>query len=322
MRRFVGMTNQLSKFVPCSAVLMKSLTELLSSKIVFQRGPSQTKAFADIKEKLTNAPVLAPYDPQSETKDSADASSFGLGVVILQKAQNDTVWKPVAFASCTMTSTEVHYGQIEKEALALTWACEKFSMYLIGKSFILETDHNPLISLLGNKNLDSLPPRVLCFKLLLMRYNFSIIQVAGKALTTADTLSRAPLQLQSSESSELQDVVESFVSAVVEAIPASSDHLEQIHQAQKEDPTLSQVMKYCQEGRPAKHNIKGLVKQYWLARSELCIHDELLLHTDRIVIPTCLQQDILSHIHQGHQGIVKLDSVSVLLFGGQACLSK
>jgi len=95
------------------------------------------------------------------------------------------------------------------------------------------------------------------------------------------------------------------MSAVIEAIPASSDHLEQIPQAQKEDPTLSQVMKYCQEGWPAKHNIKGLVKQYWLVRSELCIHDELLLRTDKIVIPTCLQEDILSRIHQGHQGIVK-----------------
>ena len=134
-------------------------------------------------------------------------------------------------------------------------------MYLIGKSFILETDHKPLISLLGNKNLDSLPPLVLCFRLRLMRYNFHIIHVAGKALITADTLSRAPLQLQSSEVSELQDVVESLISAVIDAIPASSDHCEQIRQAQKEDPTLSQVMKYCQEGLPAKHNIKGSVKQ-------------------------------------------------------------
>ena len=40
-----------------------------------------------------------------------------MGAVILQKAQNDSPWKPVAFASRTMTSTEVNYAQIEKEAL-------------------------------------------------------------------------------------------------------------------------------------------------------------------------------------------------------------
>jgi len=143
-----------------------------------------------------------------------------------------------------------------------------------------------------------------------MRYNFHIVHVAGKVRTTADSLSRAPLQLQSSESSELQDVIESFMSAVIEAIPASRDHLELIRQAQKEDPTLSQVMKYCQEGWPAKHNINGSMKQYWLVCSELCIHDELLLRTDRIVIPTCLQQDILSRIHQE---LSNVDSMRVLL---------
>ena len=95
------------------------------------------------------------------------------------------------------------------------------------------------------------------------------------------------------------------MSVVIDAIPATTDRLAQIRQAQQEDPTLSQVMKYCQEGWPARHHIKGSVKQYWCVRSELCMHNELLLRADRIVIPTCLQQDILSRIHQGHQGIVK-----------------
>ena len=161
MRCFIGMANQLSKFIPCSAELMKPLTELLSSKCSFQWGPSQTEAFARIKEKLTTPSILAWYDPTADTKVSADASSFGLGAVILQRTESDSPWRPVAFVSCMMTDTEVRYAQIEKEALALTWACERFSMYLLGKSFILETDHKPLISLLSAKNLDSLLPRIL-----------------------------------------------------------------------------------------------------------------------------------------------------------------
>ena len=305
MRRFIGMANQLSKFIPCSAELMKPLTELLSSKRSFQWGPSQTEDFARIKEKLTTPSILAWYDPTADTKVSADASSFGLGAVILQRTESNSPWRPVAFASRTMTDTEVRYAQIEKEALALTWACERFSMYLLGKSFILETDHKPLISLLSAKNLDSLPPCILRFRLCMMRCSFNITHVPGKTLITADALSRAPLQFESTESFNLQESAETFISAVVEALPASADRLAQIATAQSTDPILQQVTKYCQEGWPAKYLIKGPLKPYWCVRSEFSLHNRLLMRADRIVIPTCLQQDMLSRIHQGHQGIVK-----------------
>ena len=62
-----------------------------------------------------------------------------------------------------MTETETRYAQIEKEALATTWACEKFSTYVLGSKFLIETDHKPLVPLLGSKNIDNLPPRILDF---------------------------------------------------------------------------------------------------------------------------------------------------------------
>ena len=80
-------------------------------------------------------------------------------------------WKPIAFASRSLTDTERRYAQIEKEALAVTWACEKFSEYVLGKQIQLETDHKPLVPLLGKKSLDSLPPRVLRFRLHLMIFD-------------------------------------------------------------------------------------------------------------------------------------------------------
>ena len=88
-----------------------------------------------------------------------------------------------------MTDTECHYAQIEKEALATSWACEKFSSCLLGKHFVIETDHKPLVLLLGTKHLDTLPPCVLLFRLRLDRYDFSIHHTPGKELYTADTLS-------------------------------------------------------------------------------------------------------------------------------------
>ena len=84
-----------------------------------------------MKAELTVHTVLALYDPQANTKISADASSHGLGSVLLQKNQQE--WRPVAYASRAMSETESRYAQIEKEALAITWACEKFSTYILGK---------------------------------------------------------------------------------------------------------------------------------------------------------------------------------------------
>ena len=103
------------------------------------------------------------------------------------------MWQPVAFDSRSMTDTKRRYSQIEKEALALVWACEKFGDYVIGKDITLETDHKPLVPLLGKTNLDCLPPRVLRFRIRLMRFSYTISHVPGKQLYTADTLSRAPV---------------------------------------------------------------------------------------------------------------------------------
>ena len=94
----------------------------------------------------------------------------------------------MAYVSRSMTPTEERYAQIEKEALALTWACERFSDYLIGLHFCVETDHKPLVPLFSQKLLDELPIRIQRFRMRMMRFSFSICHVPGKELATADAL--------------------------------------------------------------------------------------------------------------------------------------
>ena len=67
------------------------------------------------------------------------------------EAKRGDKFLPVAYASRSLFGTEQRYAQIEKEALAATWACEKFRSYLIGLSFSLHTDHNPLVGIFGKK---------------------------------------------------------------------------------------------------------------------------------------------------------------------------
>ncbi|KAJ8346897.1 hypothetical protein SKAU_G00282980 [Synaphobranchus kaupii] len=174
---------------------------------------------------LSSTHVLAPYSAKAETCVSADASSYGIGAVLTQK-QPDSEWRPVVFISRGLTGAEKHYTQIEKEALAATWACERLSSYLLGMKFTLETDHKPLLTLLSEKALDELPPRILRFRLRMLKFSFDIIHVAGKKLITADTLSRAPVQRSlSAAEKEAEAEVQVFVDAVREGLPASEENL-------------------------------------------------------------------------------------------------
>jgi hypothetical protein len=105
---------------------------------------------------------------------SADASSYGLGGVLTQKQLDDS-WRPVVFISRSLSEAESRYAQIEKEALAVTWTCERLCGYVYGLDLKIRTDHKPLITLLKSRALDELPPRILRFPLRLLRFKYDII---------------------------------------------------------------------------------------------------------------------------------------------------
>ncbi len=143
VRSFSGMVKQLSKFTTNLADLTQAIRELLVKTNTWIWGPSQQDAFNKVKIALTSAPVLTLYDPNKATKIAADASSYGLGAVLLQEEEPNIIWKPVSLISRSMTATEAKYAQIEKEVLAVTWACERLSNFIIGKSITVETVTSP-----------------------------------------------------------------------------------------------------------------------------------------------------------------------------------
>ena len=117
------------------------------------------------------------FDPDLETIVAADASSFGLGAVLYQKQPSGEL-KPVAYISRSLSPTEQRYVQIEKEALAFSWACERLADYLIGLHFHICTDHKPLVPLFSTKHLEEMPARIQRFCLRMMCFHYSYLSCA------------------------------------------------------------------------------------------------------------------------------------------------
>ena len=246
-------------------------------------GDEQERAFQSTKTSLSSSEVLTRYDATRPTVISADASSYGLGAVIRQK-QPGGVLRLVAYISRSLKGAEQHYAQIEKEALGVTWACERFQDYLLGKTFHIETDHKPLVPLLSNKPLSELPLRVQRFRLRLMRFNYTISHVPGKELSTADALSRLPVTEPSLKDVEFQKEVRAYLGAVVQSILATEKRLTEIQTAQMSDSTCQTLTQYCDKGWPSRSTLPGEMKPYYSVRNEITVHDGLLFHGSRIII--------------------------------------
>ena len=155
--------------------------------------------------------------------------------------------------------------------------------YIIGKLIELETDHKPLVPLLSKTSLDSLPPRVLRFRLRLARFHYTIAHVPGKFLYTADALSCAPVFYNSPITEEEKDSCS--IHALATVLPAKQDRLDEYKCAQKHDPVCSKLRDFCRQGWPSKHQIKGDLKGYWSVRGELTLVEDMLLSGNRILVP-------------------------------------
>ena len=263
-----------------------------------------------LKQLLATAPILAHYDVKRKVIVECDASPYGLGACLLHEFE-DGSQRPVFYVSRSLTSAESHYSQVEREALAIVFAVKRLHMFLYGRSFVLRTDHRPLLKIFGENS--GLPAtavsRLQRWSVVLSEYNYEIEHIKGTSNVTADCLSRLPQKLSQSEEQFVVQAVEDHARDPCEYIPISAAD---VARASKSDPEISQAMQYLQHGWPTE--VGEMIKPYFTYRNELSVESGCLVRGHRTVIPRVFRRSMLRELHSVHVGIVRMKAIARSFF--------
>ena len=148
--------------------------------------PECAAAFDQLKEFLCSSPVLKSPDWDKPFILQTDASNRGVGAVLSQP-DADGSDRPVAYFSRKLLPREERYSTIEKECLAIKLGVQAFQVYLIGRTFTIQTDHRSLAWLDRMKDANA---RLTRWSLLLQSYTFNVEYRAGGKNGNVDGLSR------------------------------------------------------------------------------------------------------------------------------------
>ena len=304
LQAFLGSIGFYRRFLPSFSTVVEPLNILLRAKTKWVWGKEQERAFRKAKDLLLNSEALMLFDPKLPLVVVADSSAYGIGAVLCHKVGK--LERPICFASRSLTSAERNYSQLEKEALAMVFAMNKFHNYLWGQQFTLVTDHKPLLGIFSPEK--AIPPmasgRVQRWALVLQAYRFKLIHRSGAVLGTADALSRLPLP----NSCDSVPVLGEWINLVnfLESAPVTS---KTISVQTRTDPILSKVLRYCELGWPAS-SPDPVFAPYFSRRDELSMEGGCVLWGYRMVIPMKLRPIMLDEIHAGHVGASRMKEIA------------
>ncbi|XP_031570808.1 uncharacterized protein K02A2.6-like [Actinia tenebrosa] len=308
LRTFIGLVNYYARLLPNLAHRMAPLYKLLRNDEAWSWKSEQQSSFQKIKKMMSEDVMLAHYDPDAELVLSCDASSYGIGAVLQQPGPNGEL-KPVHFASRSLTSAEKNYAQIEREALGIIYGVQKFRQYLLGRTFTLETDHQPLVKLFVEHT--AIPQlaaaRIKRWALILSAYSYKIKHISSKENACADYLSRAPLQ----EPPDLSDLPEQEDVLLIDEELLSQLPLtaKTVASETQKDPCLAKVLQSTREGWPSKCDDDKL-QPYFSRKTELTVEQGCVLWGSRVVIPSTLRPTLLLDLHSEHTGTVRMKGLA------------
>ena len=300
------------RFIPGFSAIPEPLNYLTRKDVEFKWGPQQESAFCELKHRLVNPPVLA-YPDFSENSghfilDTDASSGHGIGAVLSQK-QSDGTERVLACAT-------------RLEMLALVDFIDHFRYYLLGRNFLVPTDHHALKWLMSFKQSEGQVARWLER---LQEYDFTFEHRPGLSHANADALSRRPRRKHGSCPScgDTEYVSPAFLqqSESKEGAPKTQEKkfswtTGEIAQAQRSDQDINSVIARMGESKPKPSpgellSLSPISRAIWAQHELLELKDNVLRICPkerskklkpRIVRPEPLVKPALQRLHDGLEG--------------------
>ena len=185
----MGLSGYYRRFIPRYSSISTPLTDLTKKSLPFkvQWTRQCEEAFIKLKQCLCTAPVLTNPDFEKTFFLQTDASNVGISAILSQK-DSEGQDHPIAYYSRKLLPRETRYSTVEKECLAVKIGVQAFKVYLLGKPFVIETDHRALVWLDRLKDSNS---RLARWSLALQPFKFEVTHRPGSQNGNADGLLRA-----------------------------------------------------------------------------------------------------------------------------------
>ena len=314
VRQFVGLTSYYRRFIKGFARIAQPLHNLTQKGACFSWSEQCQAAFQQLKNCLTNSPVLCyPTFNQSFILET-DASQQGLGAVLSQE-QADGKLHPVAYASRALSPAEKRYAITDLETLAVVWAVTHFHAYLYGHDVLVYTDHSAVRAVLETPSASGKHARW-CSKLFSSGLrSIKIVYRPGKENTNADALSRCPVAAphvdvvgeHSVQISQLESSNAPTITELLDVDPATLGIPQNIDLAceQMKDSSVNEMIQFLTNGTlpdDPQHSRKIAAQA-----PSFTIVDNILYYLDsatkkdrkRCVVPSHLRQQVMEEYHSG-----------------------
>lgn len=187
LRGFLGLAGYYRKFIPRFSDIAKPLSELLKKNQEYTWGKEQEKSFNRIKEKLTNAPVLAYPDYEKTFVITTDASKIAIAAV-LEQEDNKGNLHPIEYYHKTLSEQQQKWHSNDWEYYAIVAAVKKFRHYFGNRKILIRTDSKSA-KWWFEQPADDIARRNR-WKIFMQQFDFEIEYIKGTQNKVADNLSR------------------------------------------------------------------------------------------------------------------------------------